>query len=95
MEKDTIIAHVRPSDMAVQTNAEHCAGVARLAATFANDFGWGDAAFVMGLLHDKGKEQHGFQRYIRKMSGYEDVADRVEKTPHAFVGYKIQYFITL
>lgn len=89
MEKDIIIAHVRPSDMAVQTNAEHCAGVARLAATFANDFGWGDAAFVMGLLHDKGKEQHGFQRYIRKMSGYEDVAGRVEKTPHAFVGAKL------
>lgn len=86
MPKDAIIAHVRPSDMVVQTNKEHCLGVARLSAVFANDFGWGDAAYAMGLLHDKGKEQSGFQRYIRKMSGYEEVPGHVEKTPHAFVG---------
>lgn len=84
--KEPIIAHVRPSDMAVQTNSEHSLGVARLAAVFANDFGWGDAGYAMGLLHDKGKEQKDFQRYIRKMSGYEDVAGHIEKTPHAFVG---------
>lgn len=86
MTKDPIIAQVRPSDMAVQTNTEHSQGVARLSAVFANDFGWGDAAYAMGLLHDKGKEQSGFQRYIRKMSGYEEVPGHVEKTPHAFVG---------
>lgn len=86
IHKSLIIAHVRPSDMAAQTNSEHCAGVARLAAEFSNEFGCRDLGFVMGLLHDKGKEQHGFQRYIRKMSGYEDVVGQVEKTPHAFVG---------
>lgn len=86
IHKNPIIAHVRTSDMAAQTNSEHCLGAARLTAEFANDFGWGDAGYVMGLLHDKGKEQNGFQRYIRKMSGYENVAGRVEKTPHAFVG---------
>lgn len=86
MKEISIISHVRPSDMAVQTNAEHCEGVATLAAGFANEFGWGDAGHIMGLLHDKGKEQKGFQRYIRKMSGYEEVAGHVEKTPHAFVG---------
>lgn len=86
IQKDTIIAHVRQSDMAVQTNSEHCLGVARIAAEFANDFGWGDIGYVMGLLHDKGKEQMGFQRYIRRMSGYEVVPGHVEKTPHAFVG---------
>lgn len=86
VRKETIIAHIRPSDMAVQTNLEHCEGVARLAAGFANDFGWGEAGYVMGLLHDKGKEQKGFQRYIRKMSGYATVSDYVEKTPHSFVG---------
>lgn len=84
--KNSIIAHVRPSDMAVQSNEEHCHGVARVAAEFANEFGWGDVGYTMGLLHDKGKEQKGFQRYIRKRSGYEDVAGHVEKTPHAFVG---------
>lgn len=86
IHKSSIIAHVRPSDMAVQTNSEHCAGVACLAAEFANEFGCRDLGFVMGLLHDKGKEQQGFQRYIRKMSGYEDVVGQVEKTPHSFVG---------
>lgn len=84
--ENSIIAHVRPADMTVQSNRDHCEGVARLAADFANDFGWGDVGYAMGLLHDKGKEQRGFQRYIRKMSGYEDVAGHVEKTPHAFVG---------
>lgn len=86
IHKSSIIAHVRPSDLAVQTNSEHCTGVAHLAAEFANEFGCCDVGFVMGLLHDKGKEQRGFQRYIRKMSGYEEVAGHVEKTPHAFVG---------
>ena len=84
--KTPVIAHVRPSDMAVQTNSEHSLGVAHLAAGFANDFGWDSVGHIMGLLHDKGKEQEGFQRYIRKMSGLEDVAGYVEKTPHAFVG---------
>lgn len=84
--KNSIIAHVRPSDMAVQTNREHCEGVARIAAGFANDFGWGDVGYTMGLLHDKGKEQRAFQRYIRKMSGYEEVSGHIERTPHAFVG---------
>ena len=86
MHKDLIISHVRPSDMAVQTNDEHSEGVALLAAEFANDFGWSDVGYAMGLLHDKGKEQRGFQQYIRKMSGYETVGGHVEKTPHAFVG---------
>ncbi len=86
IHKNSIIAHVRPSDMAVQTNREHCSGVARLAAGFADDFGWGDFGYAIGLLHDKGKEQKGFQRYIRKMSGYEKLEGHVEKTPHAFVG---------
>lgn len=84
--KNSIISHVRRSDMAVQTNNEHCQGVAHLAAGFANEFGWGEVGYVMGLLHDKGKEQVGFQSYIRKMSGYEDIPGYVEKTPHAFVG---------
>lgn len=70
MNPNSIIAHVRPSDMAVQTNGDHCLGVSRLAAEFANDFGWGDVGYAIGLLHDKGKEQRNFQRYIRKMSGW-------------------------
>lgn len=86
ISENSIIAHVRSSDMAVQTNSEHCRGVAHLSSEFAADFGWREMGYVMGLLHDKGKEQRGFQRYIRKMSGYEEVAGHVEKTPHAFVG---------
>ena len=40
---------------------------------------------VLGLLHDKGKEQEGFQRYIKKESGFQPEIKAV-KTPHAYVG---------
>lgn len=86
MQSDTIISHIRPTDLAVQTNDEHSKGVADLAATFAAEFGMHKVGYVMGLLHDKGKEQHGFQQYIKSVSGYDPSVTYAEKTPHAFVG---------
>lgn len=69
-----------------QSNEEHSKGVGRLAASYARKIGFEDWGIVMGLLHDKGKEQEGFQNYIKKVSGYMPEIKNVERTPHAFVG---------
>lgn len=86
MKTHTTISHIRPADMAVQTNEEHSLGVARLAAGFAAEFGLEQAGYVMGLLHDKGKEQRGFQKYIKYASGYDPSIRHADRTPHAYVG---------
>ena len=54
----------------IQSNQEHLEGVAKLAESFANEFGMGSWGRVLGLLHDKGKERKVFQDYIRHNSGY-------------------------
>lgn len=66
----TIISHVRQTDMAIQTNDEHQKGVAARAESFAKAFGMGDCGRIMGLLHDKGKEQLEWQKYIKGVTGY-------------------------
>lgn len=79
------ISHVG-RDMSIQTNKEHSEGVARRAESFADEFGMGSWGRVLGLLHDKGKEQESFQQHIKKESGLEpDI--RVEGDyKHAYVG---------
>ena len=91
MEIPNTISHLRKKDeytneWLFQSNEEHSEGVANLAATFADKIGFGDWGMVLGMLHDKGKEQKEFQRYIRKVSGYIPEIRNVERTPHAFVG---------
>ena len=84
---ENTISHIRKTDIGweIQSNDEHQNGVAELASRFASDFGMGEWGRVLGLLHDKGKEQEGFQRYIKKESGYQPEI-KAEKTPHAYVG---------
>lgn len=71
----------------VQTNDEHCEGVASLAEQFANQFGLGYYGYVLGMLHDKGKERDAFQQYIRETNGL-PLTDRKQygEYHHAFVG---------
>ena len=53
---------------------------------FSSVFGMPTWGKLMGLLHDKGKESHAFQQYIRYSSGY-DMSSRVaEEHTHAYVG---------
>ena len=75
---ETIISHVRATDMAIQTNEEHQQEVANLAEMFASAFGMGVFGKIMGLLHDKGKEQLEWQKYIQGVTGYNKEFEIVE-----------------
>lgn len=86
-----IISHIRRDEEAqtisCQSNEEHCRGVAMLAEKFAQEFGMGEWAYSLGILHDKGKEKHQFQSYIRKVNGIPDNSDyTIEGKAHAYVG---------
>ncbi|MDE6443355.1 MAG: CRISPR-associated helicase Cas3' [Muribaculaceae bacterium] len=63
-----------------QSNEEHCRGAAELARNFASEFGMGEWGFLLGLMHDRGKECEGFQSYIRRNSGLEP--DLRSSSPH-------------
>ncbi len=67
------ISHIRKNNdgiiEAFQSNEEHSLGVAKLAMQFADEFGMGDWGYILGILHDKGKEKKEFQEYIRDING--------------------------
>lgn len=91
MEAPKYISHLKKKDSysekwIFQSNEEHSKGVANLAASFAEKIGFKEWGFVLGILHDKGKEQEKFQHYIRKISGYMKDLKGAERTPHAYVG---------
>ena len=65
----SIISHIKNNNgtWEIQTNDEHAENVACLAESFADKFGMGKFGRIMGLLHDKGKEQTSFQQHIRRV----------------------------
>ncbi len=81
-----IISHYRDKETAPQSNDEHQHGVADIAGRFAAQFGMGSYGSVLGLLHDKGKEQADFQTYIRKVSGMCPELIVKNHPNHAYVG---------
>lgn len=82
-----IISHLyNDGEWHIQTNEEHCKGVAELAASFAKEFGYEQWGYLLGLLHDRGKERRGFQQYIRQNSGYDDMARSVDSHFHSAIG---------
>lgn len=85
-----IISHIRIDDeghLFFQSNAEHSAGVANLAKSFADSFGMPDWGYILGLLHDKGKEKRQFQEYIRDVNGIDGHSDYSKfGKAHSFVG---------
>ena len=84
---EIIISHVRQPDKAIQSNDVHQQGVAKMAEHFADSFGCGDIARVMGLLHDKGKEQTEWQMYIQGMTGLKEEYSHITHGPnHSYVG---------
>lgn len=81
-----IISHYKDKETRPQSNEEHQCGVAALAASFAEQFDMGPYGTVLGLLHDKGKEQSDFQTYIRKVSGMCPELKVKNHPNHAYVG---------
>ncbi|MDE6807418.1 MAG: CRISPR-associated endonuclease Cas3'', partial [Prevotella sp.] len=71
----------------IQSNEDHLTGVAELASNFAGKFGMASWGYALGQLHDKGKESHAFQQYIRRANGL-PITDKkfYENHHHAYVG---------
>ena len=85
------ISHIRKNINgeieAYQDNEEHCKNVATIAKQFANKFGMGEIGYIMGLLHDKGKERVEFQefiRYINNIPGHKYFSPHERQ--HAYIG---------
>ena len=82
-----VISHIRETDMEIQSNDSHSIGVAERAEAFAAEFGLGVFGRIMGLLHDKGKEQEEWQKYIQGTTGYnKSYSTIMAGPPHAYVG---------
>ncbi len=70
----------------IQTNKEHCEGVAKMAASFASEFGMEHLGHVLGLMHDRGKEKTDFQKHIKRESGYDANVRPTGDTSHSLTG---------
>lgn len=91
MEIPKYISHIRKDAdgniVAYQSNEDHSRSVAQLAKEFADEFGMGNFGYIMGMLHDKGKEKREFQNYIRYQNGLtEKKTFTQEGKAHAYVG---------
>ena len=83
-------ANGNDKEQRVQSLEVHSTHVAELASLFALEFGCGDIAHVMGLLHDKGKEQTEWQKYIQGVTGYTPKYAKIKSGPnHAYIGAHI------
>ena len=91
------IAHVRVLENGsyeTQPLLDHLHGVAELAQSYAeritDDAELGEIGYLLGLLHDLGKYQEGFQRYIRQQSGLDPTLSGW-RTPHSPAGARYAY----
>lgn len=57
---------------------EHLGSTAKLAAKFASEFNNSDWAELIGLLHDLGKYNPDWQKYLRRETGYYDEDAHIE-----------------
>lgn len=75
-----------PFNWVIQSNEEHCSGVASLARGFAAQFGFGKWGLLLGLLHDRGKEKEDFQNYIKHQSGFCSIKHFWKDKSHSLIG---------
>lgn len=87
---DPIISHIRfdkkDGEWIIQTNKDHCKGVATMSEEFASHFGMGEWGRIIGLMHDRGKENFEFQRKIRFNSGYDTSLKVTVNATHSLAG---------
>lgn len=89
MDTNKYISHLKQDDCGnwiFQYNEEHQKGVADLASRFASSFDMSEWGRILGLLHDKGKEQKTFQQHILKNSGCKPDMIVEGDYKHAYVG---------
>lgn len=89
MAHKVIISHIKKESdgkWAIQSNDEHCEGVAMLAEKFADTFNMGAWGRMLGLLHDRGKERTAFQQHIKRESGYSPEQIVSSDYQHAYIG---------
>lgn len=77
----------------LQSNEEHCEGVASRCSGFASEFGMSGWGRMLGLLHDRGKERLGFQVHIKRSSGYDPSARCEDESSHSAAGAIIAHRI--
>ncbi len=87
-----LYAHITPKgenhvEQRTQSLEAHSQNVGEMAAQYASNFDYGETARIMGLLHDKGKEQTEWQKYIQGVTNYNKEYAYVKTGPnHAYVG---------
>lgn len=75
-----------PFDWIIQSNEEHCFGVAERAGRYASEFRLGNWGKILGLLHDRGKEKIDFQNFIKSTSRYSSRQLKWSDKTHSLVG---------
>lgn len=82
---NNIYAHTPNKDGKWNLLDTHLRQVGEMAQKFADVFGDGSLAYLLGLAHDLGKANPAFQRYLLAQAKEE----RCERTPHAWAGAAI------
>ena len=62
------IAHIRTNDGEKQSLINHLKGTAKRAEQFASEFNNGDWGYTIGLLHDLGKYNPKWQKYLMEQA---------------------------
>lgn len=86
-----MIAHIRKADYAKQTTQEHSVSVARLTSQYASSLNLSALGYLLGLLHDLGKNCRRFSEYIVWQSTHPDAQKSKSASPHALFGAVFAY----
>lgn len=95
MGEDIFPAHIRNAEdgsTVVQTVSEHCHHTSVYAQSVLAPIGFGESAFLAGILHDMGKYTDAFRTYIEKANRGEKVVRGSVNHTFAAVHYILDYF---
>ncbi|MFC5590791.1 CRISPR-associated helicase Cas3' [Sporosarcina soli] len=84
-----MIAHMRKSDLKIQTVQEHLESVASLAKEYGKKAGFAAMAELAGFLHDAGKNAKAFSTYID--NAVKETGEPLERIDHSTAGAKYLY----